>query len=260
MPKIFIYSDDASSSLNLDLLVEFLESFNFQIENRGKFFDYLNLSEFELDDANSFFSLIRVFDIENPLDRIENLDIDEIEFEIKKMKELYSFRGDLYEGIWLQRKLYSVLATKFYSELNDDYIHVIYTGKLFGTFGTKRYHARVILTGVPSLISTSGLIEAPARPRDYYITKASYIKSERDISELDEIYKGRFLEYDDPKITKIVCSYTLQTIKYALTGEAFCDNSACSLYNSHWQEEVLEIQYNQNVCENCLKILSNTED
>lgn len=260
MPKIFIYSDDASSSLNLDSLVEFLESFNFQVENRGEFFDYLNLSESGLYNFDLFLSSIRVFDIESPLDQIENLDVDKIELEIKKMKELYSFRGDLYEGLWLQRKLYLILASKFYSELNDDYVHVIYTGKLFGTYGTKRYHARVVLTGVPSLISTSGLIEAPARPRDYYITKAGYIQSGRDISELDELYKGRFVEYDDPKITKIVCSYTLQTIKYALTGEAFCDNSACSLYNSHWQEEVLKIQYNQNACEDCLKILSNTED
>jgi hypothetical protein len=144
------------------------------------------------------------------------------------------------------------------------FIHVIFTSRLFGTFETsgslnilpldhyprsQRYHARVILTGLPSLISTSGIVEAPARPKEYYWLKAGFIQGGKDVKELDLIYKGRFIEYDDPRITSVLGPYVLQAIFYELTGNPFCDNPSCSLYNSHWQEEVLKAQLEGKLCE-----------
>ena len=110
--------------------------------------------------------------------------------------------------------------------------------------------------GTPSLISTSGLIEAPAKPREYYYVRGRMVQSGMDISELDSMYKGRFVEYDDPKITSILSSYALQVIFYELTGNAFCDNPICCLSNSHWQEEVLKVQYQGKLCDKCSDILS----
>ena len=147
--------------------------------------------------------------------------------------------------------MHSLLAEKLGEELNGKYIHLIFTGRLFGTFEDRRYHARVVLMGTPSLISTSGLIEAPAKPREYYYVKGRLIQSGMDTAELDNIYKGRFVEYDDPKITSILTSYALQVIFYELTGEAFCDNAACCLSNSHWQEEVLKVQHEGVLCDKC---------
>jgi hypothetical protein len=33
-----------------------------------------------------------------------------------------------------------------------------------------------------------------------------------------------------------------------LTGEAFCDDPACRLFNAHWQEEMLRAQLADNYC------------
>jgi hypothetical protein len=110
--------------------------------------------------------------------------------------------------------------------------------------------------GIPSLVSTSGLVEAPAKPREYYYVRGRMVQSGMDISELDNIYKGRFVDYDDPKITSILTSYALQVIFYELTGKAFCDNATCCLSNSHWQEEVLKVQYQGKLCDKCNDILS----
>jgi putative metallopeptidase DUF6775 len=114
--------------------------------------------------------------------------------------------------------------------------------------GSQRYHARVILMGLPSLISTSGIVEAPARPKDYYWLKAGFIRTGKDISDLDLIYKGKFIEYDDSRITEALSPYLLQSVFYELTGSPFCDNPACCLYNSHWQEEVLMTQVRGKLC------------
>lgn len=242
--KIFIYEDDPSSSLDISLVIEYITSFGFSVDYRGNFFEYVSAS---LSQMHSFLESIKVLDVESPLEFGKD--------SIINSKNTYSFRGDLYDGLWLQRRFYNLLWNKKENELKDNFLHIIFTGKLFGTFEIKRYHARVLLTGLPSIISTSGMVEAPARPREYYFTKASFIQTGKNFADLDQIYKGRFLEYDDPKIAKITCSYALQVIRCFLTGYPFCEDSKCSLFNSHWQEEVLKLQYYKKVCNDCTKVL-----
>ncbi|NIP37768.1 MAG: hypothetical protein GWO07_09075, partial [Candidatus Dadabacteria bacterium] len=75
--------------------------------------------------------------------------------------------------------------------------------------------------------------------------------------ELDEYFKGQYVEYNDPKTTKILQSYTLQPIFYELTGKPFCENNTCCLFNSHWQKDVLEVQYNGKLCEHHRKLIQN---
>ncbi len=159
--------------------------------------------------------------------------------------------GKFYDGYWMQRVLYRQLFEKINEELNNGSIHLIFTGRLFGTFEDRRYHARVVLMGAPSFISTSGLVEAPAKPKEYYYVRGRMIQSGMDTSELDSMYKGKFVEYDDPKISSILLSYALQVISYEKTGEAFCENADCCLSNSHWQEEVLKVQYEGELCDKC---------
>ena len=56
--------------------------------------------------------------------------------------------------------------------------------------------------------------------------------SENKIQEIQQKYKGQFLEYHDPRITEIIEGYLLQSIMYYETGEAFCDKKECRLFNS----------------------------
>ena len=239
MINIYIYQDEPSPSLDIDRVSNFLNSFNhYELIIR-------NLSDF-IDDAefSEYLDSIKIGDIEKPLDNRRLRD-----------EAFTPDRENFFDGCWLQRYLYSVISSHFSDEIRDDCLHIVLTGKLFGTFVSKRYHARVLLTGEPCLLSTSGIVEAPARSREYYFAKAKLMAEQMNISELDEIFAGSFVEYDSPKITDIIYSYILQLIRYRQTGDPFCENDKCCLFNSHLQKDVLELQYKKVMCEECISIL-----
>ena len=266
---VFVYSDYPSISLSIPEIINYLRDHGLSCEDRGNFFEFLDPTRVKALELARRIAGARVLDITSPLDGIHEPTYEEIDLEISRLTGKGSFLGVLYDGFWLQRILYKNMAVKVPHEFRSGFIHVIFTSRLFGTYETsgslntlpldprpdrgyprsRRYHARVILTGLPSLISTSGIVEAPARPKEYYWLKAGFIQGGKDVRELDLIYKGRFIEYDDPRITRVLRPYILQAIFYELTGNPFCDNPSCCLYNSHWQEEVLKAQLEGKLCE-----------
>jgi len=252
---VFIYSDYPSRSLSIGEVIDYLKDCGLSAEDRGNFFEFLGLTREEGLELGKKIAGTRVLDISTSLDEIREPIYGEINVELRRLTGRASSLGVLYDGLWLQRILHRVMADRAEGEFKSGFIHMIFTSRLFGTFGTKRYHARVILSGLPSLISTSGIVEAPARPKEYYWLKAGFIRGGKDVKELDLIYKGRFIEYDDPRITRVLRAYALQAIFYELTGDPFCDNPSCCLYNSHWQEEVLKVQIEGRLCEKHRKAL-----
>jgi hypothetical protein len=252
-PRIFIYTEHPSPSLRTDLIADYLESFGLSAEIRGDFLTYLSLSNEKTELLAEHLASMRVEDIEKPLDDLHFTDGGLTSIEVQTLKGNISRRDVLYDGLWVQRAFHKLIADKLQDEMGDGFLHIIFTGRLFGTFESNRYHARVVLAGEPSLISTSGLVEAPAKPREYYFIKGGLRSSGRDATELDKMYKGRFVEYDDPKISDILRSYALQTVNYKLTGAAFCEDPTCCLYNSHWQEEVLKVQHKARPCRSCFE-------
>lgn len=248
MIKIFLYTDGPSSSFNIDEAAIFLsDGFYFHVSNRGDLFNYLGSDKEELLDFQSYIETIKINDLESPLDDLTRKSFDKgVDSEVK---------GDFIDGYWLQRRLFSYMSGNPAVDFSENHLHLIITGKLFGTYGDKRYHARVLLTGEPALISTSGVVEAPAKPREYYFVKANLLSMGRKIAELDELYRDRFVDYDDSRITRVVCSYALQQVKSMVDGSPFCENENCCLYNSHWQEEVLNLQYRNILCDRCSGLL-----
>lgn len=249
---VFIYTDYPSLSLDTDLISERLNGLGISTVTRGGLYEFLG----DTRKAASLADLIartRIEDVGRPLDILRPEDHAAADSELRRMSGLESVMGELYDGLWLQRIIHKALADRVPEEIDGAFTHMVFTGRLFGTFGDRRYHARVVLAGSPALISTSGLVEAPARPREYYFIKGGLLRSGGDLSELESMYKGRFVEYDDPKTSSIMCSYALQAVYYELTGKEFCDDPECCLYNSHWQEEVLSVQYRGNMCEKCLE-------
>ncbi|NOZ77355.1 MAG: hypothetical protein GXO65_06795 [Euryarchaeota archaeon] len=86
----------------------------------------------------------------------------------------------------------------------------------------------------------TGLVEAPAKPKEFYLEKQFHATGDAaGLEALKEKYRGRFLDYGDPRTTEVVKGYVMQAVFYQLTGEAFCPEKRCRLYNAHWQEEVL---------------------
>lgn len=101
--------------------------------------------------------------------------------------------------------------------------------------------------GFPSLISTTGIVEAPAKPKEFYELKQEYVALGLPvpIEELKKKFRGRFIDYDDERLTEIMKGYVMQALFYHIFGEPFCRERRCRLFNAHWQEEVLEAQLGQ---------------
>ncbi len=220
-------------------VTDFLSDLGLSVEFRGDFLSYLSLGAEEIAELESFLSRTRVFNIETPVDFLE------------PHLQSEPFEKELYDGLWVQRIFSRFFLRKHPGELAENGFHAIITGRLLGTYGSRRYHARVIISGFPSFVSTSGLVEGPARPREYYFLKAEFIRSGKDFSELDEAFRGKFVDYEDERITKITGPYVLQPLLHHFSGKEFCENSRCALFNSHWQKEVLDIQYSGFLCAEC---------
>ena len=128
-----------------------------------------------------------------------------------------------------------------------DAVQIVVTGRLLLTYDPDdlRYHARTIVPGRPALISVPGLVEGPAKPREYY--QALHALGRAGLDELARASAakaiwGRFLAHGDDRTTEVLKGYLLQAVAYELTGDPFCPDPNCRLYNAHHQEEMLHAQ------------------
>jgi len=165
----------------------------------------------------------------------------EIEYEKRRILGKTRAFGVPYDGFKLQRLFSELIPAE---EFGSEFVHIIFTNRLFATWdeGDKRYHLRTSLYAVPSLISTTGLVEAPAKPREYYLAKQQYEQLSKDLLELKHRFRGSFLDYGDERLTEVAKGYAMQAVFYSLTGEPFCEDKGCRLYNAHWQEDMLFAQ------------------
>ncbi len=150
----------------------------------------------------------------------------------------------IYNG-WQLLKLLQAQIPR--GEASPDKLHLILTPRLLVTMDEgepRRQHARTIIMGQPSIISASGLVEAPARSAEYYLLERAYQMLGQDIpeAELEERFAGKFLTYHDPRLTEVMLGYIMQAIAYSFMGEGFCDDPHCRLFNAHLQAEMLTAQ------------------
>jgi hypothetical protein len=138
----------------------------------------------------------------------------------------------LYDGFVLQRILAEMIPVK-----EAGHVHILFTDLLTCTFSEDdwRYHARAVVCGTPSIISTTGIVEAPAKPKEYYLAQL-----DSNVSNLKKRFSGRFIDYGDPLVTEAAAVYALQALFFFVSGgEPFCEEKNCLLYNAHWQEELI---------------------
>ena len=65
------------------------------------------------------------------------------------------------------------------------------------------------------------------------------------------------MEYNDPRLPKIIEGYLIQSIMYYETGDVFCKHVKCRLFNAHWQKDLLISQIkNPSLCDQHTKILT----
>lgn len=238
--KIIIYDEPTVPEIQIEKLKKFLkDTLHTEVEVRRNFFEDANEKLFQEISATRIFELKKPFSKHIPTE-------SEIEMERENIDNSQNEEKILYDGFEFQKIISKFIPA---NEQSQDTLHIVLTNKLTCTFDESdfRYHARVLIGTNPSIISTTGIIEAPAKPKEYYLELMTNFSKE-DTDKIKEKFKGEFLEYHDPRLSEIVEGYMLQSIMYYETGEAFCENKECRLYNAHWQKELLHSQLNKKFC------------
>jgi hypothetical protein len=187
----------------------------------------------------------KVFNISDPTKEFDPFPVEiQHEMDLIKDPEKKIF-GMLYDGFKLQRLFRGLISS---DESNFKHLHLIFTNRFISTWdrGDGRYHARTSVYGFPSIISSLGIVEAPAKPREFYVIRKALVASgmARELveEELRSKFRNRFIDYGDPRMTDIVKGYAMQAFFYHVIFEPFCEDKNCRLYNAHWQEDMMHAQ------------------
>ena len=247
---VYLYEEPTAPTLDLLHLSRYVEEIlpNLQVEARESFLKaHLPPSPQQEETLSRLAERFAGAKVRNPTRREEHFVPlpGEIAYERRRLVNPQTKAwGILYDGFEFMDILQELLPKE---ERTLSHIHIAFTNQLFGTWSEddRRYHARVIICGFPSLISTSGIVEAPAKPKSYYFLKRQYAAlgmQNAPEASLDSQFRGRFIEYGDQRLTEVMKGYVMQAILYNLWGEPFCEDKGCRLYNAHWQEEVIQAQ------------------
>ena len=246
--KIILYNEPSVLEIDIKKLKKFIENiFQIKIEIRNNIFENINEKTCENIASSRVFNLKKTFQKHIP-------SIEEISIELENKDMSNKEEMILYDGIELSNIITELIPNE---EENEDILNIIFTNKLTCTFDENdfRYHARALVGSNPIIISTTGTIEAPAKPKQYYLDLMTNFSKE-EIGEIKKKYKGQFLEYGDSRMPDIIEGYVLQAIFYYETGDAFCDNNQCRLFNSHWQKDLFISQVdNKKMCKKHEEIL-----
>jgi hypothetical protein len=250
--KVFLYDESSVPEIEINNLAKFIqETLDVQVEVRRNFFAHFKSDrEIAYELASS-----RIFNPYSSFERHTPTD-EEINLEAETFGDGSVLNNIiLYDGFEVQNILKKIIPQ---DESSSDNFHIIFTTRLTCTYDYEdyRYHGRTVICSNPSIISTTGIIEAPAKPRAYYIGMYQNMTQGLNLDLLKEQFKGKFLEYHDKNISKVVRGYSLQVIFYYLTGEPFCNSKDCILNNAHWQEDLIHAQIELGVlCDTHQKIL-----
>jgi hypothetical protein len=162
----------------------------------------------------------------------------------------------LYDGFMMQRLLGTMIPE---NEATTEHVHVVVEDRLICTFSEQdwRYHARAVVCGVPAIISTTGIVEAPAKPKEWYIKQMQFSiyginhdEENNEISNKKEFTGYKYLDYCDDRINLVTVGYVLQALFFFISnGDPFCNDRNCRLFDAHWQEELIHSQIeNQKLC------------
>lgn len=183
----------------------------------------------------------KVRNLESPPAEREPADL-EVDKEARALRGEGDPPGPLYDGTRLMEAYHGALPDELAAPGQPV---VVLTDRLVGTFEGGRYHVRYLVAGHPSIVSVPGFVDGPARDRSFYLAKQA-LGSAHDA---DRMVDDDHLTRGDERLPTCVASAILQARSYTRTGEAFCSDEACRLYNPHWQEELLASMASEALCE-----------
>jgi hypothetical protein len=163
LSKVILYSEPTVPEIQLVKIQKFIaNTFPVEIELRGNFFKPIDGQIFEKIASTRIFDLKKQFKKHIP--SIEDVRIEKEGRDTSDQETMM-----LYDGFEMQKIITEFIPT---GERTDSTLHVIFTNKTTCTFDDNddfRYHARALIGSNPAIISTTGIIEAPAKPKQYYL-------------------------------------------------------------------------------------------
>ena len=234
--KIILYDEPAVPEINIKNLSEVLKkTFPVEVEIRSNILKYSNECTAQKIAECKIFNLRK--DFEKHIPTFEEITFEELNIENTSNTENII----MYDGFRLHQVLAELISK---NENIMSTFHVFFTNKLTCTYDYNdyRYHGRALIGANPSIISTTGIIEAPAKPREYYYELMTNFAQGVNVDYVKEKFKGTYLEYHDSRLSRIIEGYLLQAIFYYETGEPFCNNLDCKLLNAHWQKDLIHSQ------------------
>lgn len=248
-PRVFIYKEPRSGSIDFKEVASFVDralpANNVELRESLLGLENCSSNSYSAESLAIAFAKARVRDVRRPQTSDRQPWPGEVDFELRRLANPESrVFGIIYDG-WALTEIYRELIAG--GELTFDCIHVVFTNQLMGTWESAdgRYHARTVILGSPALISITGLVEAPAKAPSFYIAKNSTAAlgfTNDETMELARSFAGDHLEHDDHRMSEVAKGYVMQPVAYRLTGEPFCHDGGCRLYNAHWQTEMIRAQ------------------
>ncbi|OGS55968.1 MAG: hypothetical protein A3K60_06485 [Euryarchaeota archaeon RBG_19FT_COMBO_56_21] len=202
----------------------------------------LNVKASSREQVAAYLASSRVKDISKPIEPSEPM-YGEVDYELRTLRGDARIGGIVYDG----RRIEEILIGLLRSSNELETATIVMTDRFISTYSQDdlRHHLRTVIPGFPSIISVPGMVEAPAKPRQYYMLKqrlASTGGESLNIELLKRTFKGRFLDYGDPEMTEVAKGLALQAVLHHLTLKPFCADKKCRLFNAHWQEDLLGSQ------------------
>ncbi len=228
--EIFLYDEPAVPEIRIEKLAEFLEeTFGARVRVMASMLDGMT------EETARELAAARVFRPGMPFERHEPA-AEEVEMERRTP------RGIIYYDGYEMQRIFSGLVPE--AGARAGIFHIAFTSRLACTYdeGDGRYHGRALIGANPSIISTTGMVEAPAKPRQYYVWLLSNMARGLNMEQVSERYAGASLAYHDERTAEVAKGYLLQALFYYITGDAFCESPECRLYNAHWQRDLLYSQ------------------
>ncbi len=254
--SIYVYKCDGPPQYRIEEITGYIEKTypKAKVEEREDFFS-LTLKKEDYPDIDNLarrITLCRVHKVNQETEDFTPLAL-EIDYEKKRLIAHKQLKGVIYDGFKLQVVYRKLLVP---GELNFSTCHIIFTNQLLASFDSndRRYHLRVGIYGQPNIISVPGLVEALAKPKEYY----RKMQIGQDPLILSQEFKGDIIGYEDTRITELLKGYCLQALFYHLTGNPFCLDKNCRLYNAHWQKEAIwaQIEAEYEFCPKHAEIIS----
>lgn len=233
LPEIKTYLEEKLSVARIDLRPEI---FSFVLRQRRSAEERRNFLEF----FAKAWAEAKIRNLHSPENHSPPL-AGEISYEQKRIEDSKSLFGLLYDGLRLSRFFWQFIPA---NERDFNHMHLIFTDQLVGAWDEQsgRYHARVAIFSFPSLLSSAGIVEAPARAPRYYLKRQAALSLSVEPALITGEDSSHFMVHDDPRLTEVMKGYVMQAVAYHLLGEPFCSDKNCRLFNAHWQSELLQAQ------------------